>query len=99
MSGFAPPKPAQPDNQAHRHQLERDGYNALLSDHCELVEDVADLHKQIAALEQRIAILELAWVVGATEALDAQLAALASGTDIAHCGIVWVPAKRSGIRG
>lgn len=56
MSGFAPFKPEQPDSQAHRHQLELAGYNALLAEHCELVERVA----KIEALIERLGLTQMA---------------------------------------
>jgi hypothetical protein len=50
MSGFAPPKPEQTDSQAHRHQLELAGYNALLAEHCELVDRVAAIEQMLERL-------------------------------------------------
>jgi hypothetical protein len=55
----------------HRHQLELAGYNALLAEHCELMD-------RLAALERRLTILERFWVVQAIEDLNDHLATLAS---------------------
>jgi len=62
----------------HRHQLELAGYNALLAEHCELVERMDAQIILNAALERRLTILERFWVVQAIEDLDDHLAALAS---------------------
>jgi hypothetical protein len=38
----------------HRHCLERDGYNALLAEHCELVDRVAVLMERVGNLEAEL---------------------------------------------